>query len=224
MNRKETLDLIKSLLKFGSEGVKEDFADAKLEDGTIVRVDADDFAEGLELLVIAEDGTMSPAPDGEHKLEDGRVLVVEGGVITSISVAEEQEEEEKEKEIEEEMSEETEEESEESEEETEESEEEESEETEEEVEEEVEGVNLEDKVNQLEALINELIENQKAVVEGQVEMSKIVENFAKYTPATTDKEDTKSVSTFSEIKKEKQSAFESNLESLRKMRTKKIIN
>lgn len=224
MNRKETLETIKSLLKFSSENVTEEvetqeekFLDARLEDGTIVRVDADDFAEGLEIMIVTEDGTQ-PAPAGEHTLEDGRVVTVEENeqgvaIISSISeVTEEDEEIDDLGRKEEKMSDETEEESEvENEEESEEESTDETEEVEEEV-------NLEDKINQLEALVNELIENQKVSAEAQVEMSKLVSKFASETPAS-EKEDVKSE--FSQIKNEKRSTFESNLESLRKMRTKK---
>ncbi len=61
---------------------------AKLKDGTIVESPTFDVGEPLE--VISEDGTKSPAPDGEHELmlrdtEGNETLIkvfTEGGVIT----------------------------------------------------------------------------------------------------------------------------------------------
>ena len=46
---------------------KQNFADYKLTDGTVVRVDGD-LVAGTAVYVVAEDGTL-PAPDGEHVVE-----------------------------------------------------------------------------------------------------------------------------------------------------------
>ena len=62
------------------------FADAKLADGTMVQAEA--FEVGKELLVVAEDGGTSVAPDGEHTLEDGSVIVVANGLISEIKAPE----------------------------------------------------------------------------------------------------------------------------------------
>jgi hypothetical protein len=79
-----------------SETTEEAFVDAKLVDGTIVRVEPA-LEIGASVAVIGEDGETVPAPDGEHELESGEVVRTEGGVIVEIMtpepVAEEAEEE-----------------------------------------------------------------------------------------------------------------------------------
>lgn len=47
-----------------------------LEDGTKVFVGADKTVS-----VVAEDGSKTPAPDGEHKLKDGMTIMVKEGKI-----------------------------------------------------------------------------------------------------------------------------------------------
>jgi hypothetical protein len=57
--------------------------DAKLIDGTIVRIEPA-IEIGATVQVISEDGSLMDAPDGEHELESGDVIKVEGGVIIEI--------------------------------------------------------------------------------------------------------------------------------------------
>lgn len=86
MNSKTVLSRIKGLLSLEKETVN--FTYAKLADGTIVESPTFDVGEAVE--VVSEDGTKSPAPDGEHELElrdeegnETRIKVfTEGGVIT----------------------------------------------------------------------------------------------------------------------------------------------
>jgi hypothetical protein len=59
------------------------FMEYILKDGTKIKV-PQDIAEGSDIMVIQEDGSEIPAPDGEHMLEDGRVILVSGGKIASI--------------------------------------------------------------------------------------------------------------------------------------------
>jgi len=65
------------------EEVKVEMAEYVLEDGTKVMISS--LEVGGE--VVLEDGT--PAPDAEHKLADGQIIVTEGGKITEIKVGEE---------------------------------------------------------------------------------------------------------------------------------------
>jgi hypothetical protein len=84
-----------------SETTEEAFVDAKLVDGTIVRVEPA-LEIGASVAVIGEDGETVPAPDGEHELESGEVVRTEGGVIVEIMTPEpvaEEAEEEKEEEM-----------------------------------------------------------------------------------------------------------------------------
>jgi hypothetical protein len=57
---------------------------AKLKDGTNVSYEGE-LASGIVLNVVAEDGTMSVAPDGTHELEDGTVVVVMNGLVESVT-------------------------------------------------------------------------------------------------------------------------------------------
>ena len=83
-----------------SETTEEAFVDAKLVDGTIVRVEPA-LEIGASVAVVGEDGEVVPAPDGEHELESGEVVRTEGGVIVEIMTPEPVEEEAEE--VEEEM-------------------------------------------------------------------------------------------------------------------------
>jgi hypothetical protein len=69
----EALNLLKTLF------TKQVFKDAKLQDGTIVSAEA--FEPGQELMIIDEAGNKTPAPDGEHILEDGTCVYVTDGKI-----------------------------------------------------------------------------------------------------------------------------------------------
>jgi hypothetical protein len=85
MNSTTVLSKIANLLSLKSEEVK--FAYAKLSDGTILESPTFDVGENVE--VVSEDGTKTPAPDGEHEIEltdtEGNLvrikIIVKGGVI-----------------------------------------------------------------------------------------------------------------------------------------------
>lgn len=88
MTKSEALSKIKHLL-FGEQK----FEQAKLEDGTIVMWEGE-LATGTALFVVAEDGTQMPAPDAEHKLEDGSIVSTVGGLVVTVTPAEAEEKEE----------------------------------------------------------------------------------------------------------------------------------
>jgi polyhydroxyalkanoate synthesis regulator phasin len=90
MNLNEAIEKLSGLVsKFNAEPTTEQtFIDAKLVDGTIVRYES--LEVGLPLMVIDEAGNELPAPDGEHELEDGTMLTVEGGIITEVATKEEE--------------------------------------------------------------------------------------------------------------------------------------
>jgi hypothetical protein len=68
--------------------VKEIFVEAKLKDGTIVKVEGEGLAEGAAVKVITEDMPDGiAAPDGLHMLEDGTEIETKEGLITSIKEA-----------------------------------------------------------------------------------------------------------------------------------------
>jgi hypothetical protein len=64
--------------------VKEIFLDAKLVDGTQIKVDGDSLVEGAKVVVVTADAEI-PAPDGVHELEDGTKVETKDGVILSVS-------------------------------------------------------------------------------------------------------------------------------------------
>jgi hypothetical protein len=85
MNLKDAIETFRTeLRKFTTQ--KQSFADYKLVDGTVVRVDGD-LVAGTPVYVIADDTTL-PAPDGEHTVEGVGVVKTEGGKITEVVVAE----------------------------------------------------------------------------------------------------------------------------------------
>ena len=84
MNLKDAIMTLRTeLRKFTTQ--KQSFADYKLVDGTVVRVDGD-LVAGTAVYVISEDETL-PAPDGEHQVEGVGVIKTEGGKITEVVVA-----------------------------------------------------------------------------------------------------------------------------------------
>lgn len=59
-----------------------ELAQMKLKDGVTV-LEAESFEVGKEVSVVAEDGTKTLAPEGEHELEDGTVLMLDANSIIS---------------------------------------------------------------------------------------------------------------------------------------------
>ena len=96
MNTTEILTKIKTLL--GVEAEEVCLAQMKLEDGLTI-IESDSFSAEESIVIVTEDGKV-PLPEGDYKLEDGRILVVkEEGII--FEVKEEEKEEEKEEVVEE---------------------------------------------------------------------------------------------------------------------------
>jgi hypothetical protein len=68
--------------------VKEIFVEAKLKDGTIVKVEGESLAEGAAVKVVTEDMPDGiAAPDGVHMLEDGTEIETKEGLIVSVKEA-----------------------------------------------------------------------------------------------------------------------------------------
>ena len=93
MNAKQVLDKVLAALSLVKDEVT--FTDAKLADGTILQSPTFDLGESVE--VVHEDGTKTPAPNGEHEVvlkdsegNDVRIQVqVEDGKIVERSNVEE---------------------------------------------------------------------------------------------------------------------------------------
>ena len=92
MNVTEVMSKIKIMLSGDKETVvKVKFAEAELVDGTKVATEGD-LEVGALLNVVAEDGTMTPAPAAIHETTDGILVTVgENGMIEAVEevVAEE---------------------------------------------------------------------------------------------------------------------------------------
>ena len=93
MNKSDLKELVKNYFNLedknstNSEDIaKETFAGAKLIDGTEISTDGEGgFAVGQVAHVVTEEGEKVLAPSGEHELEDGTVLVIDGeGMITGL--------------------------------------------------------------------------------------------------------------------------------------------
>jgi len=92
MNKSELKDLVKNYFSLEDknietpETVSENFQSAKLVDGTpISNKSEDEFEVGQEVYVTTEAGEEVLAPSGEHALDNGDVLVVDGeGKITGL--------------------------------------------------------------------------------------------------------------------------------------------
>lgn len=70
------------------EIVTENFLEVTTMDGIMLEVDGDTLAVGAMVKVKNADGTYSDAPDGEHTLQDGTVIVTSAGAITEVRPAE----------------------------------------------------------------------------------------------------------------------------------------
>jgi len=66
--------------------VKEIFLDAKLVDGTQIKVSGDGLVEGAKVSVVTGEGEIV-APDGVHELEDGTKVETKEGIIAKIEEA-----------------------------------------------------------------------------------------------------------------------------------------
>jgi hypothetical protein len=65
------------------ESVKQIFVNAKLVDGTEIKVDGEELLAGGKVVVVTPDAEI-PAPDGVHELEDGTKIETKDGVIVSV--------------------------------------------------------------------------------------------------------------------------------------------
>ena len=102
MKATEMLNKVKDLLGVElSEEVK--LEQMKLENGTVLEAEA--FEKDNEVFIVTEDEKV-PVPSGEYQLEDGKILVVNEGIISDIKEMEEEVEEEEATSEEEEMKEE----------------------------------------------------------------------------------------------------------------------
>lgn len=99
MDAKNAIKEIKKLLGFSfSDDVKtEEFATVFLDDGStqITNNKEGDLELGDIIYVVLEDGTLTPAPPGEHRTQDGFLIILdEESILTELREVEEEETEE----------------------------------------------------------------------------------------------------------------------------------
>jgi hypothetical protein len=66
------------------EEMKEKFADVKLKDGMIMRVEGDEPTVGRLTKKVSYDGALLPFTDGTYETEDGKMISIVGGEIKGI--------------------------------------------------------------------------------------------------------------------------------------------
>ena len=71
--------------------INEVFVDAKLVDGTQIKVEGDSVVEGAKVMVVTEEGEIA-APDGVHELENGMKVETKEGVVVKVEEKEVEEE------------------------------------------------------------------------------------------------------------------------------------
>lgn len=69
--------------------ISQNFAEYETATGVKVKIDGE-IAVGVPVVAIAEDGTESPAPDGEHEIVGVAKIVVKDGLISEIMPLEEE--------------------------------------------------------------------------------------------------------------------------------------
>ena len=77
------LSKIKKVLLEEAETESVELEDVRMVDGTILRIEPA-IEVGATVQVIDENGELIDAPDGDHELEDGRVVRTEGAVIVEL--------------------------------------------------------------------------------------------------------------------------------------------
>jgi len=115
MNREELKALVKQHFNLQDASTEENFADAKLEDGTEITNDKDSALAMGDKIFVKKDGELLPAPEGDHITESGIVLTLDAESVVvglkkpdeagegSADLAEEAPKEEIEAKVEEEM-------------------------------------------------------------------------------------------------------------------------
>lgn len=72
----------------GEETAAEDYKEVTTDNGTLLYQGESDLAAGAEVFVRDDEGNTVPAPDGDYKTEDGKVIKVVDGKVAEIADAE----------------------------------------------------------------------------------------------------------------------------------------
>lgn len=93
--KSEEMEILSKIRELLAEDKTQLFAEDVLADGTRIVTEAESFAPGVKVAVLDEEGNPQPAPEGEHTLQNGSVLVVDAeGVLVEIKAPEAPEAEE----------------------------------------------------------------------------------------------------------------------------------
>lgn len=98
LNLESVISTLKSVFADAEveETTEDNFAEATLVDGTIVKWEGE-LADGTALVVVMPEGEVA-APDGIHELSDGTLIETAGGLVVNIEAAADQEKKEEEEE------------------------------------------------------------------------------------------------------------------------------
>jgi len=98
LNLESVISTLKSVFSDAEveETTEDNFAEATLVDGTIVKWEGE-LADGTALVVVMPEGEVA-APDGIHELSDGTLIETAGGLVVNIEAAADQEKKEEEEE------------------------------------------------------------------------------------------------------------------------------
>jgi len=99
LNLESVISTLKSVFAEAEveETTEDNFAEATLVDGTIVKWEGE-LADGTALVVVMPEGEVA-APDGIHELSDGTLIETAGGLVVNIEAAADQEKKEEEEEM-----------------------------------------------------------------------------------------------------------------------------
>jgi hypothetical protein len=99
LNLESVISTLKSVFADAEveETTEDNFAEATLVDGTIVKWEGE-LADGTALVVVMPEGEVA-APDGIHELSDGTLIETAGGLVVNIEAASDQEKKEEEEEM-----------------------------------------------------------------------------------------------------------------------------
>jgi hypothetical protein len=84
MDEKKEEEKEKEVIKDNDMASAEKFADVKLMDGSILRMEADEPMVGARVLKVVYDNNLAAVTDGDYETEDGKVISINGGSIQGV--------------------------------------------------------------------------------------------------------------------------------------------
>jgi hypothetical protein len=85
LDKEQLKELVKSHFNLVDAPAKKKFGEIEDENKAfIIKFPGEELEVGTPVTVETEEGQETPAPNGKHKLEDGKIITVEDGVVTEI--------------------------------------------------------------------------------------------------------------------------------------------